>query len=53
MFAPRMSATGMGLFQRRFFSSLNNYRDASNPRVFMSVARNGTNIGRMEFEVSY
>ena len=38
---------------RRGFASGINYSDPKNPKVFMKVTRDGTDIGRMVFEVTF
>ena len=35
----------------RSFSSLNNYRDPKNPKVFLTVSREGQPLGKMVFEL--
>ena len=42
-------ASWLGL---RSFASVYNYRDATNPQVFMTVSRDGQPLGKMVFEVS-
>ena len=41
----------MNSLSRRAFSSLYNYSNAANPRVWLSVANNGDKIGDMVFEL--
>ena len=41
-------ASWLGL---RGFASVYNYRDATNPQVFMTVSRDGQPLGKMVFEV--
>lgn len=38
-------------YQRRYFSVLNNYRSAENPKVFFEIAINQKNAGKLVFEV--
>jgi hypothetical protein len=36
---------------RRMFSTLYNYTDPKNPKVFLEVSRDGKPLGKMVFEV--
>lgn len=42
-------------YSRKFFCtsrvSLFNYSDATNPKVFLDVSKNGKSLGKMVFEV--
>ena len=38
-------------YQRRFCSSLHNYRSIDNPRVFLEFSKDGKSLGKMVFEV--
>ncbi len=42
------TANWLGL---RSFASVYNYRDPKNPKVFLSVSRDGQPLGKMVFEV--
>ena len=46
-----MNSKVFTMFQRRAFSSLYNYSSASNPRVFMTVARGEQTLGDLVFEL--
>ena len=45
------SQTSMGAIAKRFFSAGYNYSDQSNSRVFLQLSRNGSNAGRLVFEL--
>ena len=41
----------MKTISRFNFSTLYNYSSAANPKVFLTIAKNGTSIGDLVFEV--
>ena len=46
-----MNSRVFNLFQRRAFSSLYNYSNPANPKVFMTIARGEQKLGDLVFEV--